>query len=77
MFERFTRIAHNSNVMGGKACIKGTRVTVSMILTLISEGMTYDELLADYPYIEFDDIMQAIAYAAWTVDAKETEIETA
>ena len=74
MFEQFTRISHNSDVMGGKACIKGTRVTVGMILTLISEGKSIEELLADYPYLEYDDIMQALAYAAWTVEAREAVI---
>ena len=77
MFEQFTRIIHDSDVMGGKACIKGTRVTVSMILTLLSEGKPIDELLADYPYLEYGDIMQAIAYAAWTVNARESEIVSA
>jgi len=77
MFEQFTKITHNSDIMGGKACIKGTRVTVGMILTLISEGKSIDELLGDYPYLEYDDIMQAIAYAAWTVDAREAVIVSA
>jgi len=66
MLEQLTRITHNPNVMGGKACIRGTRVTVGLILTLISEGKSTDELLDDYPYLEYEDIMQAIAYAAWT-----------
>ena len=74
MYEQLKRITHNADVMGGKACIKGTRVTVSMILTLISEGKTVDELLEDYPYIEYDDIMQAIAYASWTVNTREAVI---
>ena len=77
MLEQLARISHNSNVMGGKACIKGTRVTVGMILTLISEGKSTDELLDDYPYLEYEDIMQAIAYAAWTVNAREAVIESA
>ena len=77
MFEQLTRITHCSDVMGGKACIKGTRVTVGMILTLISEGKATDELLDDYPYLEYEDIMQAIAYAAWTVDAREAVIVSA
>ena len=77
MFEQLTRITHNSDIMGGKACIKGTRVTVGMILTLISEGKSMDELLDDYPYLEYEDIMQAIAYAAWTVDAREAVIISA
>ena len=60
--------------MGGKACIKGARVTVGMILTQISGGRTVDELLVEYPYITYDDIMQAILYAAWAVEARETVI---
>jgi len=50
--------------MGGKACIKGTRVTVGMILKQISAGRTTIELLEDYPYLSFDDISQAFKYAA-------------
>ena len=63
--------------MGGKACIKGTRVTVGMILTLISEGKAIKELLDDYPYLENEDVMQAIAYAAWMVDGREAVIVSA
>ena len=77
MYEQLTRITHNADVMGGKACIKGTRVTVGMILTLISEGKTIRELLDDYPYLENEDVMQAIAYAAWTVDARESVVVSA
>ena len=77
MFEQFDRITHDSNVMGGKACIRGMRVTVSMILTQISEGCPIDELLDNYPYLEHEDIMQALAYAAWTVDAREAVIISA
>lgn len=77
MFEQFTRITHDPEIMGGRACIKGTRVTVGMILTLISEGKPIDELLDDFPYLEHEDIMQAIAYAAWTVDAREAVITSA
>jgi len=77
MYEQLTRITHNSDVMGGKACIKGTRVTVGMILTLISEGKTIKELLDDYPYLENEDVMQAIAYAAWIVDGREAVIISA
>ena len=72
--EQFDRISRDIEIMGGKACIKGTRVTVGMILTQISGGRTVDELLAEYPYITYDDIMQAIQYAAWAVEARETAI---
>ena len=60
--EQFTRISHNTNIMGGKACIKGTRVTVGMILEQISEGMSPIELLEEYPYLTSEDIVQALKY---------------
>jgi len=77
MLERFDRITHNPNVMGGKACIRGMRVTVGMILTQMSEGCPINELLENYPYLEYEDIMQSLAYAAWTVDAREALIISA
>jgi len=69
--EPFTRISHNTGIMGGKACIAGTRITVGMILMLISEGTTIDEILAEYPNLTADDIAEALRYAAWAVGAKE------
>jgi len=75
--EQFTRISHNINIMGGKACIKGTRVTVGMILEQISEGITPNELLEDFPYLSLEDIMQALKYAAWIVQGRESEIVSA
>jgi uncharacterized protein (DUF433 family) len=72
--EQFSRIIHDANIMGGKACIKGTRVTVGMILMQISEGKDINDLLDDYPYLLLEDIMQALKYAAWIVSAKETII---
>jgi len=75
--ERFTRINHDIDIMGGKACIKGTRVTVGMLLMRISDGLSVGELLNEYPYLSNDDVMQAFQYAAWTVDAKESMIVSA
>ena len=72
--QQFSRIKHDINIMGGKACIAGTRVTVGMIITQLSEGKTPESLIDDYPYLTLEDIMQALKYAAWTVDAKETAI---
>ena len=69
--EQFNKISHDIDIMGGKACIKGTRVTVGMIITQISDGKTINELLDEYPYLSSDDIMQALKYAAWIVTAKE------
>jgi uncharacterized protein (DUF433 family) len=69
--EQFTRISHTSDIMGGKACITGTRITVGMILMQISEGVTLDELLTEYPHLTKDDITEALQYAAWTVGVRE------
>ena len=72
--EQFSRISHDIEIMGGKACIKGTRVTVGMILTQIGEGKPIKDMLDDYPYLTHEDIMQAILYAAWAVEARESVI---
>jgi uncharacterized protein (DUF433 family) len=60
----FPRITHNPKVMGGKACIRGMRVTVSMILGELGAGTTIDELLAAYPYIEREDVLEALRFGA-------------
>lgn len=57
--------------MGGKACIRGMRVTVAMIVRNISAGRTREELLEDYPYLENEDITQALAYAAYLAEERE------
>jgi len=75
--EQFSRIHHDIDIMGGKACIKGTRVTVGMILMQISEGVSINELLDEYPYLSHEDIIQALKYAAWSVDVKESMIVSA
>jgi uncharacterized protein (DUF433 family) len=62
--ENFDRITQNPAVMGGKPCIRGMRVTVGMIVGQIGEGVSNEELLSDYPYLEKEDIMQALRYAA-------------
>ena len=72
--EQFERISHNADTMGGKACIRGTRVTVGMIMMLISEGMSVDDILDDYPYLTKADVAEALKYAAWTVSAREAVI---
>ena len=67
----FDRITRNPTVMGGKACVRGLRVTVGMLVAQIGAGRTIDELLADYPYLEREDILQALRYAAWRADERE------
>jgi uncharacterized protein (DUF433 family) len=69
--EDFDRITHNPDVMGGKACIRGMRVTVSMVLSEIGAGTTIEELLDDFPYLEREDIMQCLRYAAWLAQERE------
>ena len=75
--ERFTRITHDINIMGGKACIKETRCTVGMIVSQLSEGKSPDELVEDFPYLSLEDIAEALKYAAWVLDSRETEIISA
>ena len=60
----FERITQNPAVMGGKPCIRGLRVTVGMIVGQIGAGRSIDELLADYPYLEREDVLEALRYAA-------------
>ena len=71
MLSEFSRITHNPDVMGGKACITGTRITVGMILMQISEGLSIADLLSEYPHLTIDDVAEALRYAAWAVGAKE------
>ncbi len=59
----FTRITRDPKVMGGKPCIRGMRVTVGMIAAQIGAGTAIDELLEHFPYLEREDILQAIGYA--------------
>ena len=62
------RITFDPDVKGGRACIRGMRITVSLILNLIANGMTRDEILEAYPYLEPEDIQAALNYAAWLAD---------
>jgi uncharacterized protein (DUF433 family) len=64
----FNRITFDSNVMGGRACIRGMRVTVALIVNLAANGMTQDEIIEAYPYLEPNDIKQALQYAAWLAE---------
>jgi uncharacterized protein (DUF433 family) len=68
------RITQQPEVMGGKACIRGMRVTVGMVVGQIGAGRSVDEVLADYPYLEREDVMQALRYAAWRTEEREIQI---
>jgi uncharacterized protein (DUF433 family) len=70
----FARITQDPAVMGGKPCIRGLRVTVGMIVGQIGAGRTVEDLLADYPYLERDDVLEALRYAAWRAQEREVEL---
>ena len=71
----FPRITRNPEIMGGKACIRGLRVTVGMIVGQLGAGVSIDELLDEYPYLEREDVMQALQYAAWLAQEREIHLE--
>ena len=75
--EGFDRITQNPAVMGGKPCIRGMRVTVGMIVGQIGAGVSTEELLSDYPYLEREDIMQALRYAAALAQWREVALAEA
>ncbi len=69
-----SRITLNPEVMGGKPCIRGLRVTVGTIVGLLAAGRTETEILAAYPYLEPEDIRESLSYAAWRVEEIEAPI---
>ena len=69
--EKFTRITFNPNVMGGKPCIRGMRVTVGMIVELPAAEYSTERIQEAYPYLEAEDIREALLYAAWRAEERE------
>jgi uncharacterized protein (DUF433 family) len=61
----FNRITFDPKVMGGRACVRGMRLTVSLVVNLVANGMNAEEIIRDYPCLEPEDIRQALRYAAW------------
>jgi len=74
--EQLARITFDPAVMGGKPCIRGMRVTVGMIIGLLAAGRSREEILEAYPYLEPEDINQALTYAAWRVEEREVPLTT-
>lgn len=72
----FPRITQKPAVMGGKPCIRGLRVTVGTIVGQIGAGRAIEDLLADYPYLQREDISEALRYAAWRAEEREIELTT-
>ena len=75
-FAGFPRITINPEVMMGKPCIRGMRVTVGMILGNLGAGASIEELLNAYPYIEREDVLDAIRFGAWLASFREVVLET-
>lgn len=69
------RITTNPEIMGGKPCIRGMRVTVGTIVGLLAAGHTDEDILQAYPYLEEEDIRQALSYAAWRAEEIELPLE--
>jgi len=73
----FDRITFNPSIMGGRACIRGMRVTVALIVNLFANGMSDEEIIEDYPYLEKDDVRQALQYVAWLAEEKVFDLKAA
>ncbi|MGC2526579.1 MAG: DUF433 domain-containing protein [Candidatus Acidiferrum sp.] len=71
------RITQDPAVMAGKPCVRGMRVTVGMIVGQIGSGRTIEQVLADYPYLEREDVLQALRYAAWRAEERELTLPSA
>ena len=65
VMERFARITFDATVMGGRACVRDTRVTASLILNLMANGMSATNIVETYPYLAPEDVQQVVQYAAW------------
>lgn len=72
---KLDRITFDLHIMGGRACIRGMRVPVSLILNLVSNGMTAAEIVAEYPYLEKEDVRQSLQYAAHLADESVQTLE--
>jgi uncharacterized protein (DUF433 family) len=70
MIDELDRITFDPAILGGRACIRGMRITVALVLNLVANGMTTAEILDAYPYLEVEDIQQALRYAAWLADER-------
>ena len=75
--DQLDRVTQQPDVMGGKACIRGMRVTVGTVAGHIGAGHRIDEILADYPCLERDDVLQALRYATWLAEEREVALARA
>jgi uncharacterized protein (DUF433 family) len=75
--ESLTRITQDPRVMGGRPCIRGSRVTVGTVVGLVASGHPHAEILRLYPYLAAEDIREALAYAVWRVEEFEVPLAAA
>ena len=73
--KNFDRITIDPNVMGGKPCIRGLRVTVGTVVGLVASAHTFEDILKLYPYLEQEDITQSLLYAAWRLEEKDISFD--
>jgi uncharacterized protein (DUF433 family) len=73
----FDRITYDPKIMGGKACIRGLRITAALVVNLVANGMSQQEILRAYPYLEPEDIQQSLKYAAWLAEESILPVEAA
>lgn len=71
------RITFHPQLMGGRACIRGMRLTVSLIINLVANGMRHEEVIEVYPDLELEDIQQALRYAAWLAEEQVQPLDVA
>ena len=71
------RITLNPEIMGGKPCIRGLRMTVGTVIGLLASGLTTEEILKMYPYLQHEDLMEALSYAAWRSEEIEVPLFSA
>ena len=71
---KLTRVTFDPNVMDGKPCLRGLRVSVGTVVGLVASGASNADILAAYPYLELDDIREALSYAAWRCQEQEAPL---
>lgn len=75
--QRFKRITLDPAVMGGKPCLRGLRITVGTVLGSMAAGHSHAEILAAYPYLEEEDLREALSFAAWRAEESEVPLRPA
>jgi uncharacterized protein (DUF433 family) len=70
-----SRITRDPEVMGGRPCIRGLRITVGTVVGLLASGHSIEKILEEYPYLEKDDVRAALSYAAWRVEEAEVPLK--